>query len=261
MAYISLIFIILFLINPQLAMAQVSIYSVNEPPANYLQADGTQTGYVLDIVQALQKYIGAENEILFVPEVRALELARSEANIVLFSFSRTPDRETKFHWIGKVMEKTWRVFALTSSQISVNRIEDLKAIKRIGVVRGDVRQQWMSKRGFTNLVLASEHQQNLALLLRGRVDAIVHESHSIAFLLKNDKQSRTQLKPLFSINKSDVYIVMSKASDDKLVKQWRSGFAYLKANKRIAEIAKRWRQKISLDLGVGATLQDGILVF
>ncbi len=159
------------------------------------------------------------------------------------------------------MEKTWRVFALTSSQISVNRIEDLKAIKRIGVVRGDVRQQWMCKRGFTNLVLASEHQQNLALLLRGRVDAIVHESHSIAFLLKNDKQSRTQLKPLFSINKSDVYIVMSKASDDRLVKQWRSGFAYLKANKRIAEIAKRWRQKISLDLGVGATLQDGILVF
>ncbi len=77
MAYISLIFIILLLINPPLAMAQVSIYSGNEPPANYLQADGTQTGYVLEIVQALQKHIGAENEILFVPEARALDLASS----------------------------------------------------------------------------------------------------------------------------------------------------------------------------------------
>lgn len=236
------------------------IITVNEAPANFIDNNGNKTGYALDVVQLLQQELKVDADIEFMPEARALNLAKTKPNILLFSFSRTPARENQFHWVGKVMEKTWRVFTLSSSEINIRRFEDLYRLDSIGVVRGDIRQEWLASKSFSNLSLVTRHKQNLKMLLKGRIDTIVHESHAIAYLMEELNVPRTSLKPVFDINKSDVYILLSKSTNLETVRAWQSAFTQLKSSKQLQHIAKSWRLKISQELKVGAKVKDGILV-
>ena len=110
------------------------IITVIEPPSSYLDSHGRLTGYATDIVQALQKITGDLSDIQLMPESRALLTASRQANVLLYGFSRTAERENDYHWIMPLARKKWVLYMRQDDPQQLNNINDARALETIGVV-------------------------------------------------------------------------------------------------------------------------------
>lgn len=240
---------------------EIRILSVNEPPANYINENNEAEGYAVDIINALRSVIDTKSKIEFTPEARALNLIRTQPNIILFSISRTPFREKDYRWVGQVFTKKWQVYALTESNIVINSLDDLKALPVIGLVRGDVREEWLINQKFTNLHSVTHHQQNIQRLLMGRVSAIIYEQSGLAHLMKKMNEDEALIEPIFTINESPVYIAMSKKTPRATLKKWQDAFETLKHNGELLQISATWQTKLMNDFNIESKISDQLLTF
>lgn len=240
---------------------EISIYGVEEAPGSYANDKGKALGFAVDVVAEIQKRIGNKDPIRIVAETMALDSARTKPNVVAFSFSRTAEREPQFHWITQVIRKPWVVYALKTTSLSVNSVEGMRAIPKIGVVDGDVRAKYLQKEGFTNLDVVAEPEDNIRNLLDGKVQAIFYEPAGIAFYCRKLHCPKDGIVNAYSPRSSDVYILMSKATAPEIVKAWQDAAKAMKADGTFDAIAKRWVLKSALDFGVDSYLKDGAIVF
>ncbi|MGL1958163.1 MAG: transporter substrate-binding domain-containing protein [Colwellia sp.] len=237
------------------------IIAVNEPPASYLDSQGRVEGYVVDIIEALQIQLNDKTNIEFVPEARTLNIADNKANIIFFSFSRTAFREHNYHWIGLVMKKNWNIFALKDSSLKINQLSDLKTLPLIGVVRGDIREEWLINRKFINLDSVTQHEQNVRRLAMRRLPAIAYEKQGLAYLCKSLNIDINRFKSIYLMNQSDVYIAMSKrGTSAELVKKWQDAFKVITENGTLQNIAYKWQTKVYQQLKMEVSINENILV-
>lgn len=246
----------------EVAIAQdVQVFTVNEPPANYINGAGAAEGYVVDIVNLLQKKVGNRSKVIFLPEARALEMVKETPNVLFFSLSKTVPREENYHWIGQVMSKKWQVYALESNDITINNLRDLENLYSIGIVRGDVREEWLQSQNFTNLHSVTQHNQNILRLLMGRVPVIVYEEQGLAYFSHEMGIDFTLFKPVYTLRQSAVYIVMSKATPTHIVKLWQDAFEQLTQSGEIKKISLAWQQKLKQEFNISSEISKGILFF
>ncbi len=238
------------------------VVSINEPPANFQNEKGKADGYVSEIVQAIQYELNDKTEIEFVPERRAIHIMQKNGNAVLFSISRTAVREQEYFWIGHVMNKKWHVYTLRDSELSLNDLAGLAAIENVGVVRGDVREEWLLNRGFTNLDSVTHHEQNVKRLLSKRIPAMIYERQGLAYLAQSLNVPIDDFKSIYVLNESAVYIVMSKINTStEQALRWQQAFEKLKANGTIANIMLKWQVKLQSEKNVASQFENEVLHF
>ena len=90
---------------------ELTFITVDEPPLNYIDETGSATGFSIDLVRLIQKKLNRVKKIEFFPEGRAIKYAELHENTVIFSLSRTPERENKFYWLQQVAQKDWVLYA------------------------------------------------------------------------------------------------------------------------------------------------------
>ena len=73
-------------------------------------------------------------------------MVQKDNNTVLFSMSRTSNREKLFKWVGPVVSAKIVVLAKKSDNYKINSIEDLNKY-RIGTVAKDIGEQLLIKNG------------------------------------------------------------------------------------------------------------------
>ena len=241
--------------------AELKILAVDEPPAAYSNMQGEADGYVIDIIRAMQKRLNNHAKVLFIPEARALNIMAEEPDTLLLSISRTPSREANFHWIAKVMEKRWEVYTQVGSNIEIGSLQDLKRLNSVGVVRGDVREEWLINKNFKNLNSVTQHKQNVQMLGLGRVDAIVYEEQGLAYQANALGLSQQEFKSVFTLNQTSVYIVLSKNSSSQLVEQWQQAFRHIVDSGELQTIALSWQAILLNQFGINAQIVDNTLVF
>lgn len=238
----------------------LQVIGVDEPPASYLNDNGQAEGYVVDIVKALLIELKLEANIQISPEARVLNIAKNNANIILFSFSRTAFRENSYHWIGKVLTKKWQVFSLANNDLKIHSLQDLKQVNNVGVVRGDVREEWLINRGFNNLYSVTYPSQNVRLLAKGRLPVIVYEQQGLSFICRK-LGIENHFKSIFTVHQSDVYLLMSKRTSLAMVNRVTHAFNQLKQNGTLREISERWHTKLALLYPEMLSVEESILSF
>ncbi|WP_337881293.1 transporter substrate-binding domain-containing protein [Rheinheimera sp.] len=240
----------------------VRLITVIEPPVSYLDSHGKPVGFAVDVVKAVQHELGDKTPIEVMPEARAIYIARTEPNVLLFSFSRTPERENEFYWITPLVQKSWSVYGLTTNPIQVQSLEQLKQVTAIGVVRGDIREEWLNNLGFKNLSKSVNHQQNLDRLLAGRLDLIAYESQGIRHLLQEASLSLDAVRPVFVLQQSDVYLLMSKTgTSPELAERWRMAADKIRRSGSQQFIAEKWQLQLKHFQDMDTEIQNGVLVF
>lgn len=238
------------------------IITVVEPPASYLDSHGQLTGFSVEVVKAIQKSLNDKTVIEVLPEARAIHIARTEPNVLLFSFSRTTQREHEFYWIGQLSVKTWSVYALSSNPIEIQQLEQLHKVKAIGVVRGDIREEWLTEQGFDNLHPSVNHQQNIHRLRSGRLDLIAYESQGIQHLLWEEGLTASEIKTVFNLKTSAVYMLMSKKlTDQKLMQNWKSAADKFKQSGQQQFLAEKWQMILRHYHAIETEATDGVLYF
>ena len=237
------------------------IITVEEPPASFAGLSGMPEGFVVDLVQAIQRQLHDQTPLELMPEGRAMLTAQQEANVLLFSFSRTVEREDQFHWILPVLQKRWQVYLPAHSALALQNLADLRKLSAVGVVRGDVRESYLIQLGFTNLVAVTSHQQNLQMLHNGRVQAIVSDSLELAYVLRQQNNKHTAPKLAMTLRSSHVYLIMPKNADARLVRLWQHAAQTLQQSGELEQIAVQWQQRIQQELQINLQRDGHLLLF
>jgi len=153
------------------------------------------------------------------------------------------------------------VYSLKKSNLVIENTTQLRALPIIGVVRGDVREEWLINHKFTNLYSVTAHRQNVELLLKGRVSAFVYEKQGLSYIAHELGVDLSQFIAIYTLKISPVYIVMSKQTSSETFNLWQSAFQKLMANGDIERISIDWQNKLWQELSINSEFRDGILHF
>ena len=95
-----------------LAATPFRILTEHNPPAEYLDDNGQVAGVTVELVRQLQQQLNEPADIELMPWGRALNIARTEDNVMLFETVRTPEREHWFKWVGPILTYRLALYGL-----------------------------------------------------------------------------------------------------------------------------------------------------
>lgn len=195
-------------------------------PFNYKNAQGEIIGSATQSVKQILAKAQVNYEISMYDWSFAYNLARSQANVIIYSILRTPAREHLFHWVCPVASEVKNsVYKLaTRKDIRVASINDLVNYS-INVTRGTFPHQYFVEQGMEvgkNLQLTSNNQANILMLFKQRVDLIVEAELAIASIVSDAGHSIDEIEKVFTldpINPRQTCMAISKQTDIKLVQK------------------------------------------
>lgn len=216
-----------------------TIHGVTETtPYTYLRGDRV-VGSVTEVVEkTLQAAQLRDYQIRLYPWARAYDMALKEPNVLIFLIARTGARETQFKWAGEIMKIQYHLFRLKSrGDVAVSKLDDARAYV-IGVMRDDVRQQYLQSKGFQKLAVSAQWLDNFSKLIKGQVDLVPLTEDDATNLCKEAKFDCNQLERVLTLDEAStgLYMAYSNATDDAVVQRTRTAFDKLKADGTVRRI-------------------------
>ncbi len=113
------------------SLPQFHIMTEEWRPYNFSQG-GRLQGISVDFLGMMLKEVGSNQtiaDIKLYPWTRAYRVAQKERHTILFSTTRTKEREQMFKWVGPVFQNQISLHALKKRKIKINSPEELKKYK------------------------------------------------------------------------------------------------------------------------------------
>jgi len=219
------------------ASAQTITAVTETTPYTYV-ANGRVVGSATQVVeQTLQRAGLTAYQVHVYPWARAYELALKEPNVLIFLIARTPARERQFHWAGEIMRIQYHLYRLKSSPLDVKDLESAKAYS-IGVMRDDVRQQYLRSKGFERLVVSAQSLDNFQKLLRGQVDLVPLTTDDAASLCQQTGFDCAGLVRVLTLDEAStgLYMAYSLSTPAPVVQRTQEAFGQLKAEGQVQRL-------------------------
>lgn len=217
----------------QLAMAQpVRVVTEDAPPYSFAQ-NGQIAGTATAVLEKTLQAAGIQDyRIQIYPWARAYDIALTEPNALIYMIARTPARESQFQWVGEFMRISYHLYRLRDrDDIAPRDIENARPYT-IGVIRDDVRHQYLQRKNFGRLVVSASATDNLAKLANRQVDLVPLTDGETLPLCQAVKLDCTRLEKVLTLNEmtTGLYMAYSKSTPADLVKRTQSAFEQLQAN-------------------------------
>ncbi|MDH0863023.1 transporter substrate-binding domain-containing protein [Mitsuaria sp. GD03876] len=182
-------------------------FTENLPPLNYAD-NGVPRGFATELLQAMAAEAGQRLRVEVLPWQRSVQESARQADSVLFSLTRTPEREAQFRWIGPISPRRILVYRL--SHRTEVRPASLKQLNgwRLGVSRDSASAKQLLAEGLrpeTDLELGLDDATNLRKLLAGRMDLIVLLDWAAAWHLREMKLPYEALTPVLPLDVDKSY--------------------------------------------------------
>lgn len=224
----------------------LSIYTELVPPNQVRLPNGELGGPLVDVVREIQRRVGNTDPIKVVPWSRGYHLLTLEPNTLLFAIARTAERNPLFHWVGPVDEDLYALYVKADSPINLKSLEDAKSLKFISVYRDDVRDQFLTKAGFTNLDRTSDSSASVKKLMTGRIDAISASVVTIDAMLAAAGEPRESVRMAFTFLAAQTWLAFSKGTSEKTIAAWTDALEAMKKDKRFETLMKSGNPKWTL---------------
>ncbi len=182
-------------------------FTENLPPLNYADG-GVPRGFSTELLKAMTADAGLRLRIEVLPWQRSVQEASRHPDSVLFSLTRTPERETQFRWVGPISPRRILVYRL-SHRTDV-RPASLKQLNgwRLGVTRDSAAARTLLAEGLrpeVELELGLDDATNLRKLLAGRMELIALLDWAAAWHLRELKLPYTTLTPVLPLDVDKSY--------------------------------------------------------
>lgn len=215
------------------------LYTEEYPPINFSR-NGQPTGLATEVVREIMRRTGQNAPIQVVPWARGYQQAQVRPNTGLFVTMRTREREPLFKWVGPLTRNVVSFYALRSSALDLQNLEQARHFGEIAVPRGWYSHQRLLTEGFTNLIPVTGPDQMINMLKRGRVKLMVSDNLSLSTLLAQGDIQANEVQRLFTFMHSDSYIAFSLGTDDALIQRWQRELDGMKADGSFAAIHLKW---------------------
>lgn len=229
------------LLVPHAVQAQ-AIHAVTEStPYGYLR-DGKPVGPANELVEmSLQRAGLSDYRISIYPWARSYDMALKEPNVLIYLIARTPPREALFKWAGEFIRIQYHFYKLKDRQDIVVRTLDDARTYSVGVMRDDVRHQYLQAKGFNKLVISGENIDNFRKLVSRQVQLVPLPDRDAAQLCEDTKFDCSGLERVYTLDElsTSLYMAYSRSTPDELVARTRSAFEKLKAEGVVKRLMDR----------------------
>lgn len=226
--HLLLITLILLLSGTATKAAEVTV--VTEEGALQFSKNNQVSGVATDLVRAVLDKVDTDYTIDIYPWPRAYAMALTKPNVLIYSMTRTPQRESKFRWVGEIIPINYSLFRLKSKpQISPQTIEQAKQYS-IGVINNGAVHKYFQRQRFLHIHPVSNITSHVKKFASGRVDLIALNTTRLPHLCKSNIIDCHLIEPVITLPKisTGLYLAFSHNSDDKLVKQAQLAYTALK---------------------------------
>ena len=224
----------------------LDIYCEDYKPTQFVGPDGELDGMAVRIVREIQRRVGNSDVIRMVPWARGLNELNSRPNVILFSMTRTADRNPLYQWIGPIAETARGFYAKIDSKIEIKSLDDARKLKSIGVYRGDAADQFLTQAGFKNLDITRDQTLNWKKLFSDRFDVIASSPDSVNAHTAAVGHTKAEVKLLYVFMGGRVYIAASKGTPVGLVEKWNSALRAMKKDGSFEKIFKEYYPGLDL---------------
>ncbi|WP_295956539.1 transporter substrate-binding domain-containing protein [Rhodoferax sp.] len=201
-------------------------------PFVYLQ-DGKIAGPATEVLEKTLQLAGIKDYRLnMYPWARAYDMALNEPNVLIYLVARTPEREPKFQWVGEFLQIRYHLYKLRErANIHASNLDTARSYT-IGVMRDDLRHQYLQQQGFTRLVMSAQTSENFAQLLKRKVDMVPLSEAGAEAQCRATSFDCAGLERVLSLDAltTGLYMAYSLATPPAVVQRTQAAFKQLKAN-------------------------------
>ena len=231
------------LVSNAMAQDKLTILTEENPPWNYSE-NGKVTGFTTDVVNQLLKETGNEDlPIHMLSWSRAYRTAREDANVLLYTTTRTPKRETLFKWVGPIAKRVIWIWKLKKRKdIRIRNLEDAKNYN-FAIVSGAAGTLYLLEQGFTKKQLDYVPHDSLALnkFLHEKNDLVCKMKLGMAFSLRKRGKSMDFVEPVFQLpSGGEYYLAFSLGTPDEVVDKFQKALEKIKKNRVFDRIKAKW---------------------
>jgi polar amino acid transport system substrate-binding protein len=223
---------------PLAGAATLTAYADESPPYHFTDR-GQAVGIATDLLRAACVAAAIDCKIVILPWARAVFLAKSQPDAMVFSIVRRPDLEKDYLWVSPVITEAMWLYGHPDAPAPA----DLQAVhqQRIGAINGGSAIDLLRAAGVPNTAIdaANSIDANFKKFAARRVDYIVDTE--IRF---NTELARNPLpfKAVKQLKLQDVtsYFAMNQKSDPATVQALRAAFDKLRANKVLEQLTRKY---------------------
>jgi polar amino acid transport system substrate-binding protein len=217
------------------------------PPYN-TRVGGEISGMCTEVVQAVFKEMGIAPDIQMMPWARAYDLALHADNVMIYSITRTPEREALFQWAGPIASTRWFLYSTQARPLNLGTLQQaLEQRYQIATVNQDVGEQYLIGHGFVvgqTLQQSNHYALNYEKLKQGHVALWISDELNAAYTVRTaGDDPRQVLRPaleLPELEDSGFNVAFSLSTDPQTVAAFRTALARLRADGRYDAIIRRW---------------------
>lgn len=218
-------------------------FTENLPPLNYLDESGPQ-GFSVELLRLMSAGVGLPLELQVLPWQRAMQQAESQPGSVLFSLTRTPEREAQFQWVGPIAPRRVLLYRLASrTELKLSQLDEL-GTARIGVVRDSAADRHLQSLGLkpgVQLELGLDDATNVRKLLAGRMEFAVLLDWAAIWNLRQLHRPDDTLQPVLELEVSRSYwFGLRPDADPALVRRLQAELDALKRDGRYDKLRQRY---------------------
>lgn len=218
-----------------------TIYTENYPPFNYKDKNNKLTGITTDIVKEILKSMQNNDTIKLLPWARAYKSIQSKPNIILFSMTRTKKRENLFKWVGPIANNSWVFYAKANSTITINSLQEAKNSKyKIGTYFDGANELFLKGENFTNLDSVPDDLLNVKKLIKNRINLWAAGETQGLYKAKQLNIDPSELKKIFKIKDTQLYIAFSKTTPEHTIKLWQKKLDIMKTDGTYQKILQKY---------------------
>jgi polar amino acid transport system substrate-binding protein len=232
------------LVNPP---APVQLRALTEalPPLNY-ELNGQVTGFSSDLLDVLALEAGITVQKQLLPWARAYRMALDDADTVIYSLVRTPEREALFQWVGPISPRKIVLYRMTlRKELAVTRLDEVRAYK-VGVVRESAAAKALINKGFTvdkELELALDDTTNMRKFKAGRFDFLVSLDWAAAYNTQQHDIPPSDLTPVLVLDEqSEYWFGVSLRTDPLIVRRLNDALVKVRRDGRLKTLVRRYMQ-------------------
>jgi|GEM_PF-1220314 len=209
----------------------LTILTENYPPFNSSK-DGIATGTSVDLLINASAAVGdpiSREKINVITWARAYRTLLSKPQHMLFSMTRTAERENLFKWAGPITESRTVIFAKKSSKIKP--FTSLAEISQsISVVRDTVGDQIVTGGGTQESIMIrnSKPEGAAKMLANERIKLWAYNEISGRQQLKNLGENLEDYRIIHILQTKEAYFAFSKDVDDKLIEKLQKGIDHVR---------------------------------
>ena len=172
---------LLFCSQIQPVLAELTVVTEIAPPSQTFENNHIG-GLATDLVREILNQAQLQANFQIYPWARSYKLALNNANTLIYSIGKTPERDQGFIWLLPVAKFELGFVKLAHrDDIMINSISDAKRYI-VAAQRDDLATEYLELNGFDNqshLIITTDISHSWKLLLSGKVDLIIDAKNAL----------------------------------------------------------------------------------